>query len=630
MPAASSNLPAVNKVHSASHANWPLIRRLLALGWRYRLGCFVVLVQQVTLVTLSTAALSLTGLGIDVLRAQLDPQATAPRWPLGLTPPEHWPTLGVLAIISGGILLIAVINSVLKYCGTVSSSRLAQAIVVTLRSNVYDKIQRLSFRFFDTHESGSIINRVAGDVQAVRMFIDGVIIQVLTVILSLVIYLGYMFGLHVPLTIACLASTPLLWVGTIIFSRKVRPGYIRSSELVDQLVRIVSENIQGVSVVKGFARENEELAKFEAAGRAARDQKQKIFRQISIFQPLMGFLTQINMMVLLGYGGYLVIVGELSLGGGLFVFVNLLSQFANQVAQVTNIANSIQTSLTGAQRVFEVLDAPVEIQSSPEAVRLNKARGEIRFEHVSFGYLPDEEVLHDIDFTIEPGQSVAVVGATGAGKTTLLNLLPRFYDPTAGRVLIDGVDVRDIHLDDLRRNIGLVFQESFIFSNTAGANIAFGRPHATSAQVETAAQIAAAHPFIADLPNGYDTVIGEYGSNLSGGQKQRLAIARAVLLEPPILILDDALAAIDPETEHEVLQALDAVTAGRTTFIVAHRLSTLRRADLILVLEHGRIVERGTHAELMQRSGHYRRAAKSQLLAEETPILEGNARRTSA
>jgi ATP-binding cassette subfamily B protein len=395
-------------------------------------------------------------------------------------------------------------------------------------------------------------------------------------------------------------------------------------------VRVVTENIQGVHVVKGFAREPEEIAKFEAAGRAVRDQKQKIFRQISVFQPVMGFLTQLNMLVLLGYGGDLVIEGKLSLGGGLFVFANLLNQFANQIGQITNIANSIQTSLTGAQRVFEVLDAPLEIESPAHPVELGKVRGEVRFENVSFAYQPGEPILAGLDFTIEPGQCVAIVGATGAGKTSLLNLIPRFYDPTEGRILIDGVDLRDLDLDELRRRIGLVFQESFIFSNTVGANIAFGQPHAGQEQIEQAARIAAAHEFVEHLPHGYDTVIGEYGSNLSGGQRQRLAIARAVLLEPPILILDDALAAIDPETEHEVLQALDQVTTGRTTFIVAHRLSTLRRADLILVLEEGRIVERGTHEELMQRSGHYRRAAKSQLLVDDRAVATVEGWRESA
>jgi ATP-binding cassette subfamily B protein len=435
--------------------------------------------------------------------------------------------------------------------------------------------------------------------------------------ISLAVYLGYMFSVHVPLTFACLATTPLLWIGAVMFSRSVRPLYQRNSELVDDMVLALSENVQGVPVVKGFTLEEQQIARFSAANDAIRDQKYNIFWKVSIFQPIMGWLTQINMMVLLGYGGYLVVRGELRLGEGLFVFVNLLHQFANQVGQVTNIANSIQTSLIGAKRVFEVLDAPIEIQDPAEPYSLGRAKGEVRFERVSFCYHENEAVLSDVSFTVEPGQCVAVVGTTGAGKTTLLNLLPRFYDPTAGRILLDGRDLREFKLDELRRNIGLVFQESFLFSNTAAANIAFGHPEATQEQIERAACIASAHEFVCDLPQGYETVIGEYGSNLSGGQRQRLAIARAILLDPAILILDDATAAVDPETEQEILAAMESAMSGRTTFVTAHRLSTLRRADLVIVLKAGHVVQVGTHEELLATEGHYRDSARLQIVDDE-------------
>jgi len=343
-------------------------------------------------------------------------------------------------------------------------------------------------------------------------------------------------------------------------------------------------------------------------------QQKGIFWRVSLFSPAVGFLTRVNMMVLLGYGGWLVAHGRLPLGAGLVVFAGLLEQFSGQVNNVVNVVNSVQQSLIGAQRVFEILDAPIEVQSRPGAVRVPRLRGAVRFDRVSFAYDPHEPVLHDIDLAVEPGRCVAILGATGAGKSALMSLIPRFYDPTAGRVLVDGHDVRDLELDDLRRNIGLVFQESFLFSQTVAANIAFGHPQATMEQIRHAARIAAADAFILQLAQGYDTVLGESGVTLSGGQRQRLALARAILLEPAILLLDDPTAAIDSRTEHEIFAALEQAIAGRTTFIVAHRLSTLRRADLILVMEAGRIVQRGTHAELMKVPGPYLHVASLQLV----------------
>jgi ATP-binding cassette subfamily B protein len=589
-----------------------LIRRLLGLGWRHRTGCIAVFVQQSVLTVLALSQLGLTGLGIDYLRSRVDPAAAAAHWPFGLHPPLAWPPLAVVGSIAATIFILALMHASLRYWGAVTLSDLVQHIVICVRSEVYDKLQRLSFRFFDANQSGSIINRVAGDVQAVRQFVDGVILQVLTVVLSLAVYLAYMLSVNVPLTLACLATTPLLWWGAVIFSRSVRPEYLKVSTLLDRLILTLSENVQGVQVVKGFGRQQEEIKKFQAGNRVVMDAKKKIFRRLSMFQPVMGFFTQINMIVLLGYGGYLVVIGSFPLGAGLFVFANLLQQFANQVSQVTNIANSIQASLTGAQRVFEVLDAPLEVETPAHPIPLASAKGRVRFEHVDFGYRADVPVLREIDFEAEPGQCIAIVGATGVGKSTLLSLIPRFYDATHGRVLIDGLDVRDLDLDQLRRNVGLVFQESFLFSNTVAANIAFGHPEATREQIERAAKIAAADEFIVNLPQGYDTVIGEYGSNLSGGQRQRLAIARAILLQPPILILDDALASVDPETEHEIMIAMEQAMLGRTTFVVAHRLSTLRRADWVLVLDEGRIVQSGTHEQLMQQNGHYLEAASLQ------------------
>ena len=613
----------LNGTAAPSDSNWSLVRRLSHFAWRYRAGCVYVLAQQLSLVLLSITSLGFTGLGIDCIRHAAAPESAPPQWPFNWQPPAYFSALDTVLAIAAATLAAAVIHALLRYHAAVTLARLTQRIVLQLRAQVYDKLQRLSFRFFDANSSGSIINRVAGDVQSVRMFVDGVVIQVLTVLLSLGVYLGYMLSMHVPLTLACLATTPLLWLAAIWFSRSVKPAYNENSRLTDELVLALSENIQGVQVVKGFGIEADQIEKFVAANRRVRDQKWTIFQRIALFQPAMGLLTQINMVVLLGYGGYLVAQGELSLGTGLFVFANLLSQFAAQVGQVTNIANSIQSSLTGAQRVFEILDAPVEVQNHPRPLRPAKLRGQVRFDGVSFSYKFGQPVLEEIDFAALPGQCVALVGETGSGKSTLVSLLPRFYDVSAGRITLDGIDLRHLDLHQLRRSVGVVFQESFLFSNTVAANIAFGHPDATLPEIRSAARIAAADDFIRALPQGYDTVVGEYGCNLSGGQRQRLAIARAVLLAPPVLVFDDALASVDPETEHEILTAMETAMRGRTTFVIAHRLSTLRRADLVLVMDRGRIVERGTHEELMRKGGHYRRSALLQAATAESepPIL---------
>jgi ATP-binding cassette subfamily B protein len=593
-------------------SNLKLIRRLLALSWRYRAGCVRVLLMQVVLLGTALGVLTLTGVGIDLVRHQIDPSANPPHWPFGITPPADWPAMRVLFVIAGVILVIAVVRTWLNYVYNVASAVLVERhIMVNLRSQVYDKLQRLSFRFFDANATGSIINRVTGDSRAVGNFVNNVLMQSLIMALSLGIYVVFMINIHVKLTFACLATTPLLWAAATMFSRLVQPQYLRNRELVDDMVLNVAESFQGIQTVKGFARERETFQQFQQCNRAVNDQQQSIFWRVSVFVPSIGMITQINLVVLLAYGGQLVIRGELPVGGGLVVLAGLLQQFSAQISNTAQIANTI-LGATGARRVFEVLDTPVEIESPPGAVRLPRAKGDLKFESVSFGYQPDEPVLEDISFETRPDECIAILGATGAGKSSLLSLIPRFYDPMRGRVLLDGHDLRQLDLDDLRRNIGLVFQESFLFSNTIAANIAFGHPEASREQIERAAKIAAAHEFITTRPAGYDTLLGEGGKDLSGGQRQRLAIARAVLLDPAILLLDDPTAAVDPQTEIEILRAIESAMRGRTTFIVAHRISTLRRADRIIVLQEGRIVEAGTHGELMRANGPYRHAAELQ------------------
>lgn len=597
-----------------------LLRRLLALSWRYWRKCLAVFGYQVVLLALGVAGLGLSGLAIDVIRHALEPGMAAPRWPLGFSPPA-WSTLELLYLLGGLVLAAAAARALLNYAYSVAAGELLQMkLVPELRTSVFNKLQRLSFRFFDQNASGSIFNRVTGDVQSVRSFVDGVLLQGAIMLLSLGVYLAYMLRTHAVLTLSCLALTPLLWLFTNLFARWVAPVYRKNRELSDRMVLAMSEGVSGIQVTKVFGREQAEQARFEAHNALVRDQQTSIFVRVSRFGPTIDFISQLNIGVLLLYGGTLVARRAMTLGD-LIVFAGLLQQFSAQVSSMAGIVNTLQQSLTGARRVFEVLDAPLEVEDPKQPARPAELSGRIRFEHVEFGYAKDQPVLSDLSFEIEPGACVAVLGGTGSGKSTLLSLIPRFYDPTGGRILLDGVDLKDLGLDYLRRNIGLVFQESLLFRSSVAQNIAFGNPDASREQIEHAAKVAGAHEFVTRLPEGYDTVLEEGAVNLSGGQRQRLAIARALLLEPKILLLDDPTTAVDAQTEHEVLEAMDAAIEGRTTLIVANRLSTLRRADWILVIDDGRIVERGTHQELLKNRGIYYRAASLQAADEDSIVL---------
>lgn len=589
-------------------SNGVLVRRLLALVWRYRLGTLKVFLLQILILGLGLAIVALTGLGVDELRCALSGagSSTLPRWWQAVRPEAIEP-FGRICLIAGGVLLVAIVRGLLDSYFRVSVDRLVQVgLVANLRAELFDKLQRLSFRFFDGNTSGSIINRVTGDAQSVRMFLDQVLIHGGIIVLSLGLSLVYMMIINLPLTLACMIPIPLLAWQAFRFSRDIQPAYRANRERMDAMVQRFAEGVKGFSVVKGFAREEDEHRRFKTVNEEVWAQKLAIFRKISIFIPSMGVLSQLCQAILLAYGGMLVVRGELALGTGLVAFATLLAQFAQQISGLAAIANSLQESLAGARRVFEVLDMPEEVTDRPNALALEtgKVRGHIRFENVGFDHGQDP-VLQEISFEAKPGQCVAIFGATGSGKSSLLSLIPRFYDPTAGRITLDGHDLRDLELNSLRRSVGMVFQETFLFKGTVAENIAFGSPNASPEQIERAARIAAAHDFIMELPHGYQTVMGEAGITLSGGQRQRLAIARAVLFNPPVLILDDPTAAMDAGTEHEIAEALESALKGRTTFLVAHRVSMLRRADLILVMHRGRIVQVGTHASLSAEPGLY-------------------------
>jgi ABC-type multidrug transport system fused ATPase/permease subunit len=564
---------------------------------------------------LGLAGLQMLGVVIDVIRYALDPSQQSPVYPFGWHPPTSWSALQIVTTLSLAIVVQAILRAGLTYSYNMVTARLTQGeIVPDLRAQLYTKLQRLSFSFFDIHGSNSIFNRVTGDVQNTRLFVDGVLLQGVNLILTLVVYAIFMWRIQPALTLACLSvSLPLWWLAHF-YSARLRPGYLQNRELTDNMILWFSESVRGMQTVKGFAAEPHQVKRFEEANDLVSTQQRKIFWDLSIFTPGTQILSQLSLVILFAYGGWLYVQGRIPLGGGMVVFAGLLQQFTAQVANVSTIANSVQQSLAAARRVFEVMDTPVDVQTRPGASQPGRLTGRITFENVTFGYGAEKSVLTEISFEAKPGQVVGIFGMTGTGKSTVLSLIPRFYDPNAGRILADGKDLRDLDLDAFRRQIGIVYQDSFLFSNTVAANIAFGHPHATMEQIERAARIASAHEFITALPHGYETVLGESGVDLSGGQRQRLALARALLLQPPLLILDDPTASVDARTENEIVSALREAMAGRTTFVVSGRLSLLRRADLILVLEDGRLTQSGTHAELVHRPGPYHETALLQIM----------------
>jgi ATP-binding cassette subfamily B protein len=611
MPANAGNA----RPNDEQYSTGMLVRRLFALAWRFRANCIWSFVLSLVLLLLGIAGLQLLGLVIDVIRQALNPALPAPLYPLGWHPPAGWTPLHIVTALALAIVAQALVRAGLTYAYNMVTARLTQGeIVPALRAQLYAKLQRLSFSFFDEHGSNSIFNRVTGDVQNTRLFVDGVLLQGLNMILTLVAYAFFMWRIHPALTVACLSVSLPLWGLAHFYSARLRPGYLRNRELTDEMVLLFSESVRGMQTVKGFAAEAHQVRRFEAANDQVSSQQRRIFWDLSVFTPGTQLLSQLSLVILFAYGGWLYVQGQIALGGGLVVFAGLLQQFTGQVANISTIANSVQQSLAAARRVYEVLDTPLDVQSRPNAVKPGRLSGQITFDQVTFGYVPGKPALAEVSFTTRPGQVVGIFGMTGTGKSTLLGLIPRFYDPQQGRILADGKDLRDLDLDAYRRQIGIVYQESFLFSNTVAANIAFGHPHANLEQIERAARIAAAHEFIITLPHGYETVLGESGVDLSGGQRQRLALARALLLQPPILILDDPTASVDARTENEIVSALREAMAGRTTFVVSSRLSLLRRADLILVLENGRLTQSGSHEELVHRPGPYHETALLQIM----------------
>jgi ATP-binding cassette subfamily B protein len=518
----------------------------------------------------------------------------------------------VLAL-AGSIVAVALVRAVFTFLQGYLSEKVSQHVAYDLRNQLFAQLQQLSFSYYDQAQTGQLMTRATNDVELVRQFVSQGFLQFISALVMLFGTAIILLLTNWGLALIALLVVPAMLVVMGLFIRNVIPRFKRVQQRLGALNTILQENLAGVRVVKAFNRGDYERSRFDAANDALLGENLGVVGAFATNFPLTFFIASLGTLGIIWIGGLQVIGGSLSLGS-LVAFNTYLAFLVMPVMMLGMISAMLSRAGASATRVFEVLDAQIEVADKPGAVPLPPITGQVRFDNVSFRYVGAErDVLHEVGFSAQPGQTIAIVGATGSGKTTIINLIPRFYDVTGGAVLIDDHDVRDVTLDSLRRQIGIVLQESTLFSGTIRDNIAYGRPDAPMEQVIAAAQAAAAHEFIAAFPQGYDTVVGERGVGLSGGQKQRIAIARALLLDPRILILDDSTASVDAETEYRIQQALDSLMVGRTSFVIAARISTVRRADLILVLQDGRLVGAGTHAELLLDNEVYAEIAGSQL-----------------
>lgn len=569
--------------------------------------------------------------------------------------------LGLAAI---GVIIIALFRGVFAFGERYSMEYLAQKVIYDIRNTLYSHLQNLSFSFYDHAQTGQLMSRVTGDVETLRRFLGFGLLNLISNALTLVAVLVIVFSLHWRLALVSLITLPVAVLIIFRFSRQVRPAYMKIQQQLAVLTTSLQENISGVRVVRSFAREEDEEERFDRENLGYLRRNIAAVRLWAFYFPLINFITGAGTALVIWYGGREVILGRLSLGS-LVAFNSFLLILIMPLRMIGWIVNLSQRAQAAGQRIFEILDTRPDVRDLPGARPMPPIRGEVVMENVSFTYsgsaipwlrratagdavggdgpargkdadgsaggaggragsgdgreqVPEEPlVVHDINLRVRPGETVALLGATGSGKSTLVNLIPRFYDPASGRILIDGIDIREVTLESLRRQIGVVLQDTFLFSASVKENITYGKPEATMSEIQAAARAAEIHDFIAGLPKGYDTLVGERGVGLSGGQKQRVAIARALLMDPRILILDDSTSSVDTETEHAIQAALERLMRGRTTFVIAQRLTTLKNADRIVVLDDGRIVEEGDHATLLKTSRIYREIYELQFRPQE-------------
>jgi len=562
------------------------IRRLLGYLKPHKLSLVGVFALVVLSTVLSLAGPYLLGVAVDRFIARFDLA--------GLTR---------IALLMLGIYVAAWLINLLKFYAT---AVVGQRVIKQIRADLFNHMQTLSLKFFDEHEAGAgdLMSRVTNDVQTINRVLSNGLTQLASDALTLVGITIAMLGLSLPLALGTLVILPTMMLVTAIVTRRVRGAFRGAQRSLGALNTAIEENIAGVRVVQAFARERETIERFREVNARNRDAGIRAESLAAVLPPILNVMSTLSIAIVAGLGGWLAIRDIVTVGV-IVSFVTYARRFFQPIRSIATLYNQLQSALAGAERIFEILDQRPHVADAPDAIPLPEIRGHVEFEHVYFGYKPGVPVLKDVCLTAKPGQVVALVGPTGAGKTTMVNLLSRFYDVDRGAIRIDGHDIRHVQQDSLRRQLGIVLQDTFLFSDTVMENIRYGRLDATDEEVIAAARLANADQFIRRLPQGYQTKISERGGNLSQGQRQLLSIARAILANPRILILDEATSNVDTRTEAHIQEALLKLMEGRTSFVIAHRLSTIRNADQVLVIHEGRIIERGTHKELLARRGFY-------------------------
>jgi ATP-binding cassette subfamily B protein len=520
--------------------------------------------------------------------------------------------------LAGLILLVNALRGAFAYGQTYLSEWTGQLVAYDIRNAIFGKLQRLSFSYHDGRQTGDQMSRATADVEGIRNFVQGGLLRAVQILLLVFGAAGILFMTNWRLALIGLAFVPIVAYRSAVVSLSLRQIWNYVLRTTGKMTTVMQENLSGVRVVRAFGAQEYEIEKFDVVIKDLSDSHIRVSKLQVANSSFIQLVFAAATGGIIWFGGQEIVSGRLT-PGELTQFIFYLGLIQGPVRMSGMIINNFSRAVSAGQRIFEVLDAPSPVQQSQDATVMPKVRGHVKFENVCFAY-GDEPVLRDVSLEAQPGQVVALLGMPGSGKTTVVHLIPRFYDASEGKITLDGTDIRDVTLESLRSNVGIAMQDVFLFSATIADNIAYGKPGSTREDVERASRIAQLHDYVVDLPDGYETWVGERGITLSGGQRQRMAIARTILLDPPILVLDDSTSSIDASTEHLLRQALESVMKGRTTFVIAHRLSTVRHADQILVLDNGSIAEQGTHNELVQRKGLYRQFYELQLLPDEPTI----------